>query len=92
MPYCLFWRLIQALLNLKLMFGVNISAENAGSKKGALAVLNKIDGLWDELKDETEIQKELAKQVTTSADLLGLETTQIFPNFRAKRLIGKSKW
>jgi Dynamin family len=58
-------------------------------QKGRLAVLNKIDGLWDELKDETEIQKELAKQVTTSADLLGLETTQIFPISAQKGLLAK---
>ncbi|MDZ4098892.1 MAG: dynamin family protein, partial [Methylophilaceae bacterium] len=39
-------------------------------QKGRLAVLNKIDGLWDELKIEADIQKELVKQVKTSADLL----------------------
>lgn len=58
-------------------------------QKGRLAVLNKIDGLWDELKDEAEIQKELAKQVTTSADLLGLEQNQIFPISAQKGLLAK---
>ncbi len=58
-------------------------------QKGRLAVLNKIDGLWDELKDEKEIQKELTKQIKTSAELLGLETNQIFPVSAQKGLLAK---
>ncbi|MDI1361981.1 dynamin family protein [Methylotenera sp.] len=58
-------------------------------QKGRLAVLNKIDGLWDELKDEEEIQKELTKQIKSSADLLGLETNQIFPISAQKGLLAK---
>jgi hypothetical protein len=58
-------------------------------QKGRLAVLNKIDGLWDELKNEVEIEKELVKQVKTSADLLGLETNQIFPTSAQKGLLAK---
>jgi hypothetical protein len=58
-------------------------------QKGRLAVLNKIDGLWDELKDEKEIQKELTKQIKTSAELLGLDTHQIFPVSAQKGLLAK---
>ncbi|MDP1596153.1 MAG: dynamin family protein [Methylotenera sp.] len=58
-------------------------------QKGRLAVLNKIDGLWDELKNETEIQKELTKQIKTSAELLGLDTHQIFPVSAQKGLLAK---
>jgi hypothetical protein len=58
-------------------------------QKGRLAVLNKIDGLWDELKEEQEIQKEIVKQVATSADLLGLNTNQIFPISAQKGLLAK---
>jgi hypothetical protein len=58
-------------------------------QKGRLAVLNKIDGLWDELKNEIEIEKELNKQVKTSADLLGLEINQIFPTSAQKGLLAK---
>lgn len=58
-------------------------------QKGRLAVLNKIDGLWDELKNEDDIQKELTKQIKTSADLLGLETNQIFPISAQKGLLAK---
>ncbi len=58
-------------------------------QKGRLAVLNKIDGLWDELKEETEIQKEITKQVNTSAELLGLTPNQIFPISAQKGLLAK---
>lgn len=58
-------------------------------QKGRMAVLNKIDGLWDELKDDVEIEKELLKQVKVSAELLGLETTQIFPTSAQKGLLAK---
>ncbi|MGB4810958.1 MAG: dynamin family protein [Methylophilaceae bacterium] len=58
-------------------------------QKGRLAVLNKIDGLWDELKNEADIQKELTKQINTSAELLGLETTQIFPVSAQRGLLAK---
>lgn len=58
-------------------------------QKGRMAVLNKIDGLWDELKEDIEIEKEIAKQVRTSADLLGLEPNQIFPTSAQKGLLAK---
>lgn len=58
-------------------------------QKGRLAVLNKIDGLWDELKDDVEIEKELLKQVKVSAELLGLEDNQIFPTSAQKGLLAK---
>ena len=58
-------------------------------QKGRLAVLNKIDGLWDELKNEKEIEKEINKQIKTSAELLGLETNQIFPTSAQKGLLAK---
>ncbi len=58
-------------------------------QKGRLAVLNKIDGLWDELKEEAEIHSEITKQVNTSADLLGLSPNQIFPISAQKGLLAK---
>ncbi len=58
-------------------------------QKGRMAVLNKIDGLWDELKNEAEIEKEITKQVKVTADLLGLEPRQIFPTSAQKGLLAK---
>lgn len=58
-------------------------------QKGRLAVLNKIDGLWDELKNEADIEREITKQISTSAELLGLEKNQIFPISAQKGLLAK---
>ncbi len=58
-------------------------------KKGRLAALNKIDGLWDELKSEADIEAELTKQIKNSAELLGLGIDQIFPVSAQKGLLAK---
>ena len=58
-------------------------------QKGRLAVLNKIDGLWDDLKTEAEIDAEITKQISVSAELLNLEKNQIFPVSAQKGLLAK---
>ncbi|MBU3735403.1 MAG: GTPase [Methylobacterium sp.] len=58
-------------------------------QKGRMAVLNKIDGLWDELKEESEVEQEISKQVTNSAELLGLHPHQIYPVSAQKGLLAK---
>jgi hypothetical protein len=58
-------------------------------QKGRLAVLNKIDGLWDELKSDAEVQREIDKQLAVSAELLGLQPDQIFPVSAQKGLLAK---
>lgn len=58
-------------------------------QKGRMAVLNKIDGLWDELKDEQEIARNIGKQLATSADMLDLKPEQIFPVSAQKGLLAK---
>ena len=58
-------------------------------QKGRLAVLNKIDGLWDELKESHEVEKEITKQLTNSAEMLGLHADQIFPVSAQKGLLAK---
>ncbi len=60
-----------------------------GRQKGRLAVLNKIDGLWDELKTSEQIEAELDKQVKNSAELLGLDPSQVFPVSAQKGLLAK---
>ncbi len=54
-----------------------------------MAVLNKIDGLWDALKTEEEVEKELIKQVKTTSEVLGLDAQYIFPTSAQKGLQGK---
>jgi hypothetical protein len=67
----------------------HIMGSRASGMRGRLAVLNKIDGLWDELKSNVEIAAELKRQVQSSADLLGLNRDQIFPVSAQKALVAK---
>ena len=60
-----------------------------GRQKGRLVVLNKIDGLWDELKPWDKIQSEINAQVATCASLLSLNPRQIFPVSAQKGLTAK---
>lgn len=61
----------------------------SGRKKGQIVVLNKIDGLWDELRSEDEINAEITKQVNTCAWTLSLPSSQIFPVSAQKALVAK---
>jgi hypothetical protein len=58
-------------------------------KKGRMVVLNKIDGLWDELKAPTEIDAEITRQAETCARILDLPPSQIFPVSAQKALVAK---
>lgn len=60
-----------------------------GKSRGRLVALNKIDGLWDELKTEAQINAEIESQVKTSADLLGIEPELIYPVSAQKGLLAK---
>jgi hypothetical protein len=59
------------------------------TKEGRLVVLNKIDGLWDELKSVAEIEAEIARQVKTSAQLLAIPPAQVFAVSAQKALLAK---
>ncbi len=60
-----------------------------GQQKGRLIVLNKIDGLWDELKNSEAIESEIEKQVRNSASLLDVKTSAVFPVSAQKGLLAK---
>ncbi len=66
----------------------HIGTQN-GRNKGRIVVLNKIDGLWDELKSTQEIEAEIDKQVQNSALTLGLPANQIFPVSAQKGLVAR---
>ncbi|MBL8428153.1 MAG: dynamin family protein [Dechloromonas sp.] len=59
------------------------------AKRGRMVVLNKIDGQWDELKTAAEIDAEIQRQVETSADVLELPASQVFPVSAQKGLVAK---
>ena len=54
-----------------------------------IAVLNKIDGLWDVLKTPGEIELEVRHQCTAVANTLGLEPIRVFPVSAQKGLVAK---
>ncbi len=52
-------------------------------------VLNKIDGLRDDLKSEDEVLTELDKQVRSTAEALGIEPIQVFPLSARQALVSR---
>jgi predicted GTPase len=62
-----------------------------GANKGRIAVLNKIDGLWDELKTEDAVQAEIDRQVKETARHLGIDPRNVYPVSAQKALLGKIK-
>ncbi len=62
-----------------------------GSGKGRLAVLNKIDGLWDELKKPEEIEAEIRRQSEETAKHLGIDVSNVYPVSAQKALLAKVK-
>lgn len=60
-------------------------------QRGVAVALNKIDTLWDELKDETAISTSIETQSKDTAEALGIEKGQIFPVSAQKGLVAKIK-
>ncbi|VAX01385.1 FIG00555615: hypothetical protein [hydrothermal vent metagenome] len=58
-------------------------------KHGRIIVLNKIDTLWDELKDDASIAKTINAQRQTAAKMLGIDATNVFPVSAQKGLLAK---
>jgi dynamin family protein len=59
------------------------------TREGRLVVLNKIDGLWDELKRDDEVDAEIARQMRSSAQILGIPPAQVFAVSAQKALLAK---
>lgn len=60
-----------------------------GSGPGRMVVLNKIDSMWDELRSAAEVEQQIAYQVASVAQILGLSDQQVFPVSAQKGLVGK---
>ncbi|HWR88010.1 MAG TPA: dynamin family protein, partial [Acidiferrobacterales bacterium] len=66
------------------------TARGAGHN-GCIAVLNKIDTLWDELRDDAAVSASIARQADNTARALGIDRRQVFPVSAQKGLLGKIK-
>ncbi len=61
-------------------------------KQGGLAaVLNKIDILWDEMKTPEEIAVSIEEQRKSSANMLGIDISNVYPVSAQKALLAKTK-
>ncbi|MDH3377175.1 MAG: dynamin family protein [Gammaproteobacteria bacterium] len=67
----------------------HLYSKESGNAVDRLVVLNKIDVLWDELRDEDALKSELARQIGDTAATLGVPEEQIFPVSAQKALLGK---
>jgi hypothetical protein len=64
-------------------------AVRGASPKGRLVVLNKIDGLWDELRNWDEVQREIDRQIRETARHLNIPEHNVYPVSAQKALLGK---
>ena len=69
----------------------HIGVRKDSPNKGRLVVLNKIDGLWDELRDWKEVQNEINRQIRDTAKHLAIPESNVFPVSAQKALLGKVK-
>ena len=58
-------------------------------RTGRFVVLNKIDGLWDELRSDAENDLEIARQVVSVSNFLDLPTARVYPVSAQKGLVAK---
>ncbi|MDR1463102.1 MAG: dynamin family protein, partial [Azoarcus sp.] len=58
-------------------------------KKGRIVVLNKIDGLWDGLRDEASIDAEIECQVRSVSETLEIDRVGVFPVSAQKGLVAR---
>ncbi len=67
----------------------HINVGSSGANKGQLVVLNKIDVLWDELRDAFEVEQEIMRQIQSTSETLSIPSSRIFPISAQKGLLGK---
>lgn len=69
----------------------HVCIAKTGKGSSRIAVLNKIDILWDELRNETEFVSMIARQTSETARALGIGRNCIFPVSAQKGLLAKIK-
>jgi len=67
----------------------HLAGDDPATKAGRIVILNKIDGLWDELKSEDEINREIERQVKSTAHTLAIPQTQVYATSAQKALLAK---
>jgi hypothetical protein len=67
----------------------HLAGADETTRAGRLVILNKIDGLWDDMKSQAEIESEIQRQARVSAETLGVPVEQVFPVSAQKALLAK---
>ncbi len=67
----------------------HLAGDDPATAAGRIVILNKIDGLWDDLKSDAEIDAEIERQVKASAQLLGVPQSQVYAASAQKALLAK---
>lgn len=67
----------------------HISAGKKSAESNRLVILNKIDVLWDELRDRVEVEREIERQIENTSVTLKVPRQQIYPISAQKGLLGK---
>ena len=67
----------------------HLAGDDPATRAGRLVILNKIDGLWDDLKSESEINAEISRQMRNTAQMLGVPASQVFAASAQKALLAK---
>jgi len=73
------------------MWKNHIVAFRSKQQNGLVAVMNKIDILWDEMKKPDEVSASIEEQRRTSASMLGIDVESVFPVSAQKALLAKTK-
>ncbi len=68
---------------------IEVWRTHIGAGPGRLAVLNKIDAMWDELRTPEQNEAEIARQQQGVAQALGLDSARVYPVSAQKALVGK---
>ncbi len=69
----------------------HIMAFRRPGQKGLVAILNKIDSLWDEMKEPAEVQRSIDEQCAMSAKALEIENQSVLPVSAQKALLAKTR-
>lgn len=71
------------------MWSHHVQALNSDTRHARLVVLNKVDTLWDELKDDATVNNTIQAQCNTAARMLQIDTKSVFPVSAQKGLLAK---
>ena len=71
------------------MWNQNVQPLGGDAKHGRIVVLNKVDTLWDDLKNDEAIKGSITTQCNSAAKMLGIGIENVFPVSAQKGLLAK---